>query len=260
MWSNQVIQIISLPYYARPEPDRRPLLVGEPERRPDFDSDPRPHEESIRPAHTKPPTLAPFTEDVVSFSPPSPSPGDIRPKRQRPRPVIQDDLLPPQTMFNDAPEDNLGFFNEVGFPDISEFGVGWDPQKIRRKREAREYPYYNDQRRLSSRRPSRRPPPPRSYPRQQSSRSSRRQGPGGFWDDPDFDADFFSNGGPSRPSSFDSYVNKNSYDSYSNKYPQQQQQQYHSYYPQQQSPPSPYSQQRPYREQSRPKIKPTRVN
>ena len=165
-------------------------------------------------------------------------------------------------MNNGLPEEDLGFFNEVSFPDIGEFGLGWDPQRVRRrKREAREFPYYYEQ--------QRRPPAPRRQrqhggQRQFSrppptSHSNRRKGPGGFWDDPDFDADFFS-GGPPQPNNFDSYSNS--------KYQQQQQQprpQPHSYYPQQQSQPQYPETPRAYRPRpqpkpQRPKIKPTRVS
>ena len=163
-------------------------------------------------------------------------------------------------MNNGLPEEDLGFFNEVSFPDIGEFGLGWDPQKVRRKREAREFPYYYEQRRPPAPRRQRqhgqrqfsRPPP--------ASHSNRRKGPGGFWDDPDFDADFFS-GGPPQPNNFDSYTNS--------KYQQQQPRpQQHSYYPQQQSrpqypdyPETPRAYRpRPQPKPQRPKIKPTRVS
>jgi len=51
-----------------------------------------------------------------------------------------------------------------------------------------------------------------------SRQSNRRQGPLGFWDDPDFDADFFNGGSPT-PQNFPSF------ETYSNNYNQQ-------YYPQ----------------------------
>ena len=182
-----------------------------------------------------------------------------RPKRQRPRPSPSDQLDTENSMNNGLPEEDLGFFNEVSFPDIGEFGLGWDPQKVRRKREAREFPYYYEQRRPPAPRRQRqhgqrqfsRPPP--------ASHSNRRKGPGGFWDDPDFDADFFS-GGPPQPNNFDSYTNS--------KYQQQQPRpQQHSYYPQQQSrpqydyPETPRAYRpRPQPKPQRPKIKPTRVS
>ena len=63
-------------------------------------------------------------------------PNGVRPKRQRPIPSLETD----NSAFNDAPEEDLGFYNEVSFPDISEFGLGWDPQRLRRrKREARNH-------------------------------------------------------------------------------------------------------------------------
>ena len=162
-------------------------------------------------------------------------------------------------MNNGLPEENLGFFKEVSFPDIGEFGLGWDPQKVRRKREAREFPYYYEQQ-------QRRPPAPRrqrQHGQRQFSRpppashSNRRKGPGGFWDDPDFDADFFSGSGPQSLTNFDTYTN--------NKYQQQQPRpQQQSYYPQQQPRPQYPETPRAYRPRpqpkpQRPKIKPTRV-
>ena len=187
-------------------------------------------------------------------------PQGVRPKRQRPRPPHSDQYDSEKSMNNGLPEEDLGFFNEVSFPDIGEFGLGWDPQKVRRKREAREFPYYYEQQ-------QRRPPAPRrqrQHGQRQFSRpppashSNRRKGPGGFWDDPDFDADFFSGGGPQSLTNFDSYTN--------NKYQQQQPRpQQHSYYPQQQPRPQYPETPRAYRPRpqpkpQRPKIKPTRVS
>ena len=194
---------------------------------------------------------------------------EVRPKRQRPQAVQPYSPAPapasPPSLYNDAPEEDLGFFNEVSFPDIGEFGLGWEPQKLRRKREAREYPYlYSGE---HPRAPARPPAPPRrqrhgprKFPARPSARpqsqSSRRKGPGGFWDDPDFDADFFSGGGPSPQSlnTFDAYSNSGN----SNKY-----QQHHSYYPQQQPQQQPHYNDSPRggyrRPHQRPKITPTRV-
>ena len=188
----------------------------------------------------------------------------MRPKRQRPRPSQnrQPETSFQEEAFNDIPEDDLGFFSDVNFPDISTFGVylfmrwldhiltelssgvGWDPKKIRRKRDAYEVPRYY-------KRESKRPRLNRSQrPRRPSRQSSRRQGPVGFWDDPDFDADFFNGGSPS-PQNFPVF------ESYSKNYNQ-------PYYP----PPQPtraihprpgYPTQK-IKQQTRPKIVPKRVS
>ena len=204
------------------------------------------HETPGRPGQD---SLRPFSEEVINAAP-----RPVRPKRQRPRPsqAVQPagDLENFQeAAFNDIPGDDLGFFNEVNFPDISSFGVGWDPKKIRRKREAYEVPLY-------FKRESKRPRLNRSQrPRRPARQSNRRQGPLGFWDDPDFDADFFNGGSPT-PQNFPSF------ETYSNNYNQQ-------YYPQprpEQARPKPPS--RGYAahntqkitQQTRPKIVPKRVS
>lgn len=190
-------------------------------------------------------SLRPFGEEVAPFPAQAEGPGPVRPKRQRPRPSHsnQPDLENFQeAAFNDIPEGDLGFFNEVNFPDISSFGVGWDPKKIRRKRDAYEVPLYY-------KRESKRPRLNRSQRQRRPSRqSNRRQGPLGFWDDPDFDADFFNGGSPT-PQNFPSF------DSYSNNYNQ-------PYYPQS-SRPKPKHPTRGYttqkiKQQTRPKIVPKR--
>ena len=123
-------------------------------------------------------------------------------------------------------------------------GVGWDPKKIRKKRAAYEIPRYY-------KRESKRPRLNRGQrPRRPSRQSSRRQGPVGFWDDPDFDADFFNGGSPT-PQNFPAF------ESYSKNYPQQ-------YYPQPQPsrphhPRAGYSTQK-IKQQTRPKIVPKRVS
>ena len=134
--------------------------------------------------------------------------------------------------FSDAPSssqseagfDDAGFFSGVqeNFPDLSDFGLSWEPKKIRSKRSApsplaSEYPipataprsavrtararlprgrsprknpfYYRDERQNRRKRVQ-------HQPVQQSS-NRRSQGPTGFWDDSDFDSDFFNGGGPS---------------------------------------------------------------
>ena len=52
-------------------------------------------------------------------------PGPVRPKRQRPRPSQNKQPMATfqEEAFNDIPEDDLGFFSDVSFPDISTFGV-----------------------------------------------------------------------------------------------------------------------------------------
>lgn len=195
--------------------------------------------------------LQPFGEEIAQFFPEKAErPGPVRPKRQRPRPSQNKQPVATfqEEAFNDIPEDDLGFFSDVDFPDISTFGVGWDPKKIRRKRDAYELPRYY-------KRESKRPRLNRSQrPRRPSRQSSRRQGPVGFWDDPDFDADFFNGGSPS-PQNFPVFESSG----YAKNYKQ-------PYYPQPQPQPQPsrphhpragYSNQK-IKQQTRPKIVPKR--
>jgi len=143
--------------------------------------------------------ILPFIEEIQSFGAEPDPLSDFRPdrpKRQRPRPSA-DDLLDhefgleePENSFKDANDDNLGFFSDAqeNFPDIESFGIGWDPQKVRRKREALENPFYY--------KPAPRRPRRGQRPRQAIQHTNRRQSPGGFWDDADFDAEFFNGGSP----------------------------------------------------------------
>ena len=89
--------------------------------------------------------------------------------------------------------ENEGFFAGVqeSFPDLSDFGMNWEPEKIRTKRSALKNPFYYRDERPRRQRPNR--------PSLQTNRQSNRrsQGPTGFWDDADFDSDFFNGGGPS---------------------------------------------------------------
>lgn len=141
-----------------------------------------------------------------------------RPKRQRVPPVTRPN---PETSILDyyneveAPKwtpdsvdvtaDNSGFFHNVqeNFPDIEAFGIGWDAQKIRRKRAAGMVRYTppSKQRRRTSNRGARGPRGPSRRP----VGASRRQGPAGFWDDAEFDAEFFNGGAPPSYSSFESF-------------------------------------------------------
>ena len=160
--------------------------------------------------------ILPFSEEIPSFGPEQDRPSRFRPdrpKRQRPRPINYDSEqnkfsseVPgnsfKEPIFKDAPNDNMGFFNDVqeNFPDIASFGVGWDPQKVRRKRAALENPFYY--------KPETRRPRRGQRPRQSTRQSNRRQGPGGFWDDADFDAEFFNGGSPQAFNSFDAFSQK----------------------------------------------------
>jgi len=169
-----------------------------------------------RPSHQDQSDILPFSEEIPSFGPGQDRPGRFRPdrpKRQRPRPITEDieqhkfGLEVPgnsfkEPIFKDAPNDNMGFFNDVqeNFPNIEAFGVGWDPQKVRRKRAALENPFYY--------KPQARRPRRGHRPRQATRQTNRRQGPGGFWDDADFDAEFFNGGSPQAFNSFDAFSQK----------------------------------------------------
>jgi len=169
-----------------------------------------------RPSHEDQVDILPFSEEIPSFGPGQDRPNRFRPdrpKRQRPRPITEDieqhkyGLGAPgnsfkEPIFKDAPNDNMGFFNDVqeNFPDIGAFGVGWDPQKVRRKRAAIENPFYY--------KPEPRRPRRGHRPRQAIRQTNRRQGPGGFWDDADFDAEFFNGGSPQAFNSFDAFSQK----------------------------------------------------
>jgi len=160
--------------------------------------------------------IQPFSEEIPSFGPEPVRPNRLRPdrpKRQRPRPITEDiehhqvtgespGISFTEQTFKDAPNDNIGFFNDVqeNFPDIESFGVGWDPQKVRRKRAAIENPFYY--------KPEPRRPRRGHRPRQAVRQTNRRQGPGGFWDDADFDAEFFNGGSPQAFNSFDAFSQK----------------------------------------------------
>ena len=160
--------------------------------------------------------IRPFSEEIPSFGPEPVRPNRLRPdrpKRQRPRPITEDiehhqasvetpGISFTEQTFKDAPNDNMGFFNDVqeNFPDIESFGVGWDPQKVRRKRAAIENPFYY--------KPEPRRPRRGHRPRQAVRQTNRRQGPGGFWDDADFDAEFFNGGSPQAFNSFDAFSQK----------------------------------------------------
>ena len=70
--------------------------------------------------------LQPFEEEIAPFFPhKAERPGPMRPKRQRPRPTENKQPMASfqEEAFNDIPEDDLGFFSDVNFPDISTFGV-----------------------------------------------------------------------------------------------------------------------------------------
>ena len=98
---------------------------------------------------------------------------------------------------------DFGFFAGVqeSFPDISDFGLSWEPKKIRSKRSALKNPfYYRDER---PRPPRRRKQRGQQRPIHRSTR--RSQGPAGFWDDVDFDSDFFNGGGPATFNSYEEF-------------------------------------------------------
>jgi hypothetical protein len=139
--------------------------------------------------------LSPFSDEEPRFG------ADPRPKRQqvgaRPAPDHRDyfNLVP-----TGGQEDNFGFFQNAqeNFPGIESFGIGWDSQKIRRKRATGGLIRYTPpSRRRRGQRAPQRPQP------------SRRQGPAGFWDDAEFDAEFFNGGAPPSYSSFEAFSQQN---------------------------------------------------
>jgi hypothetical protein len=130
----------------------------------------------------------------------------------------------------DGGNSDLGFFEgaQENFPDIADFGLSWEPQKVARSRSKRaavtrivlKNPfYYRDERRKqrASRGSGNRAPPP-PPPRQVAPVGDRRsaQGPTGFWDNTEFDSDFFNGGspGPVSPSSGSGY-SSSSYEDFS---------------------------------------------
>ena len=152
--------------------------------------------------------LSPFSDEEPRF--PSDSSRPDRPKRQKAaqqyRPLQQGPEA--EAQYNEVAtggaQDNIGFFNNVqeNFPDIESFGIGWESSKIRRKRSAqrsilRHVPP------SKSRRARRGPRPAARSPQRQT--PSRRQGPAGFWDDAEFDAEFFNGGAPPSYNSFESF-------------------------------------------------------
>jgi hypothetical protein len=138
--------------------------------------------------------------------------------------------LEPEPVQDSGEDDNSGFFAgaQESFPDLADFGMDWDPQKVvrskrslsRTKRSPMKNPFYYSDPRTTSEQPQ--PQPPRRQqvaennqrrrrpgyqnrrPAQQQN-DNRRQGPKGFWDDADFDAEFFNGGGPNTFSSFDEF-------------------------------------------------------
>ena len=194
--------------------------------------------------------LSPFSDEeprLPSARPASPRPTrprGSRPKRQRVpatfKPATFDKGPSIYNEFNDVAsnsDDNSGFFQNVqeNFPSIEAFGIGWDSQKIRRKRSAnggggllplvRYTPPSKNRRKGRRGTTGRRSPPPRRAQHQQQ--SNRRQGPLGFWDDAEFDAgvslesthhlvlknafdtEFFNGGAPPSYSSFESFSQQN---------------------------------------------------
>jgi len=190
----------------------RPLLYGPPQGKiPERFTADQPRRQ--RPSHQAPSDILPFSEEIPSFGPEQDRPIGFRPdrpKRQRPH-LINDEKEQDifglnlrgnsfqAPIFKDAPNDNMGFFSDVqeNFPDIEAFGIGWDSQKVRRKREALGNPIYYA--------PQRRRPRRGQRPRQTTRQASRRQGPGGFWDDEDFDAEFFNGGSPQAFNPFNAF-------------------------------------------------------
>jgi len=112
-----------------------------------------------------------------------------------------------ENIFNDEPGDGKDFFQNAQetFPDFDDFGMGWEAKKIRRKRSALNNPFYysNSDRKTNRLVTSDRRP--RRGPRRPSPPTNRRQGPAGFWDDPEFDSDFFS-GRPPAYSNFEAFT------------------------------------------------------
>ena len=109
----------------------------------------------------------PYETDVTPFSDEEPhipvaSSRPDRPKRQkRPEEYSRPQGFEEESIYNEVAsnsKDNPGFFQNVqeNFPDIESFGIGWDSQKIRRKRAALRYTPPSRNRRQGRRGP--RPP------------------------------------------------------------------------------------------------------
>ena len=155
--------------------------------------------------------LSPFIDEeprVPSPRPPSSRPSRpraTRPKRQKVPPSFKPNtFVEGPSIYNEFNEvennvdDNSGFFQNVqeNFPAIEAFGIGWDSQKIRRKRSANggggllplvRYTPPSRNRRKGRRGTTGRGGAPRREQHQQQ-QTNRRQGPAGFWDDAEFDA------------------------------------------------------------------------
>jgi len=195
-----------------------------------------PYETELSPFIDEEPRL-PSPRPTSSLRPTSSRPSSLRPTRPRAtRPKRQKvpASFEPNTFvegpsiyneFNDVAsnsDDNSGFFQNVqeNFPAIEAFGIGWDSQKIRRKRSANggggllplvRYTPPSKNRRKGRRGTTGRGAPRRSQNQQQQ--SNRRQGPAGFWDDAEFDAEFFNGGAPPSYSSFESFSQQNRFQS-----------------------------------------------
>ena len=160
--------------------------------------------------------LSPFIDEEPRL--PSPRPASSRPSSSRPsrpratRPKRQkvpasfkpNTVVEGPSIYNEFNEvasnsdDNSGFFQNVqeNFPSIEAFGIGWDSQKIRRKRSANgglgllplvRYTPPSKNRRKGRRGTTGRGLASRRGQHQQQ-QQNRRQGPAGFWDDAEFDA------------------------------------------------------------------------
>ena len=172
------------------------------------------------------------TQNNGFFGGPSSNDFNLGSRRQE---VYSNEPEPVQQSNNGDNEENTGFFKgaQESFPDLSDFGLDWDPQKIRNKRSVTDSErslsrskrspinnpfYYSDPRATTEREPPRRlaeknqrrrRPSGYNNRRPQQSNENRRQGPKGFWDDADFDAEFFNGGGPNTFSSIDDFSQEN---------------------------------------------------
>ena len=181
---------------------KSPMSINKPgppyetELSPFIDEEPRlpsPRPTSQRPTSSRPSSLRPTR------------PRATRPKRQKvPASFKPNTFVEGPSIYNEFNEvasntdDNSGFFQNVqeNFPSIEAFGIGWDSQKIRRKRSANggggllplvRYTPPSKNRRKGRRGTTGRGAPRRGQHHQQQP-PNRRQGPAGFWDDAEFDA------------------------------------------------------------------------
>jgi len=197
--------------HSKPTFDDSPLYIDEPWMKPKrFRQRKVPPSHSLLPPQPAPPHRVRLSEPRTKLKTPSHPP--LPPDRSMTHDVKHQQFFPSHNSFENIEDqivnedgDNTGFFQDVqgNFPEIEDFGIesfdSWESQKIRKRRSVPPNP--ERWRRIMGR---------HSMGRQTSATQQvRRQGPAGFWDDADFDAEFFAGGGPPAYNSFESFTQRN---------------------------------------------------